>query len=69
MAKTAAEKQRDYRARQAGRLADLEAEAEGLRNALAAAEAEIGRLGQSQCRHPSGLVDGGLCRACGSEVW
>jgi len=76
MAKTNAEKQRDWRERRTERIAALEAavagleaeneslraENEGLREALAEAET-------AQCRHPAGAVSGGTCTACGQDVW
>lgn len=76
MAKTNADYQREHRERRSARLAELAAERdtlraenEGLRDALTAAEAEIDRLAGQACRHPAGAVDGGRCRACGTEVW
>jgi predicted RNase H-like nuclease (RuvC/YqgF family) len=76
MAKTNADYQREHRERRTRRIAGLEArvaeleaelesvraENEGLRQALEAAEG-------MQCRHPSGAVSGGTCRACGQDVW
>lgn len=46
----------------------LRSEAEGLRAALAAAEAEIGRLSRPPCLHPVELVRDGVCE-CGADVW
>jgi hypothetical protein len=76
MAKTSAERQRDYRERHARRVARLEAVVADLGRQLATAEAglesalaENERLAAMTCRHPAGAVDGGTCRACGAEVW
>ena len=69
-AKTNAENQRDWRRRQAARTAALEAENATLRVALAAAEAELERLAGMACKHPSGAVVNGSCRACGADdLW
>ena len=75
-AKTTAERQRAFRQRQADRTAALEAanaelraEADGLRADLADALAEAERLADQQCRHPAVAVDGGTCRACGTDIW
>ncbi len=76
MPKTNAERQRDYRQRQAGRIAALVAEAAELRTEagvlrtdLAAALDEAERLALTACRHPASAVDSGTCRACGADVW
>jgi hypothetical protein len=77
MARTGAERQRDYLARRAERLALLERENGELRRLLtdaqsdlANAAAECERLAATQCRHPAPMVDGGTCHACGSDdVW
>lgn len=76
MARANAEYQRDWRQRRAERVAVLERETAGLRRLLADAQADLAtaladneRLAAAQCRHPAGAVDGGTCRACGSEVW
>jgi hypothetical protein len=76
MAKTSAIRQREYRQRHAGRVAELETEAAGLRRDLAAARAaledanaEIERLSAMACKHPSAAVSGGRCQACGADVW
>ena len=76
MPKTNAERQRTWRQRRAGRIAALEAEAaemrtelDSTRTDLAAALDEAERLASTACRHPAGAVDGGMCRACGTEVW
>ena len=61
-AKTIAERQRAFRQRQADRTAALEA-------ANAELRAECERLAATQCKHPSAAIDGGTCRACGTEVW
>lgn len=78
MAKTNAEYQRDHRKRRTGRLADLEAalaavtaERDSLREDLNRALAECERL-QAQanaCRHPTEMVDNGVCRACGADLY
>jgi len=47
----------------------LHAELDAARSQLNAALAEVERLSASQCRHPAGAVDGGTCRACGTDVW
>jgi len=49
--------------------AALLAERDLLQADLDAAHADIERLTASQCRHPAGAVDGGTCRACGTDVW
>jgi hypothetical protein len=76
MPKTNAERQRDYRQRRAGRITALEAEVAELRTEagvlradLAAALGEAERLALTACRHQAAAVDGGTCRACGTEVW
>jgi hypothetical protein len=76
MPKTHAERQRTWRQRRAGRIAALEAEAaemrtelDSTRTDLAAALDEAERLASTACRHPAGAIDGGTCRACGTEVW
>ena len=73
--KTTAERQRAFRQRQADRTAALEAanaelraEADGLRADLADALAEAECLAARQCKHPAPAVDGGTCRACGTDV-
>ena len=47
----------------------LRAELAITRTELGAALAECGRPASMACRHPAGAVDGGTCRACGTEVW
>jgi len=76
MAKTNADYQREHRERRSARIAELEAEvadlraeAERLREALATAEAELERLSGEACQHPSGLVVDGVCQNCKAEVW
>jgi hypothetical protein len=76
MPKTNAERQQAWRQRRAGRIAALETEAAELRTEaavlrtdLAAALDEAERLASTACRHPAGAVDGGTCRACGTDVW
>jgi hypothetical protein len=76
MAKTHAERQRDYRGRQARRVLELERANEDLTGQLEAAQADLGRaladlerFTSVQCKHPSEAVDGGTCRACGADVW
>lgn len=88
MAKTNAERQRDWRQRRTRHISEIEAEMdasgtalraerddlraenEGLRGALAAAEAELERLAGMACKHPSGAVVNGSCRACGADdLW
>jgi hypothetical protein len=76
MPKTNAERQRAWRQRRTGRIAALEAEAaemrtelDSTRTDLAAALDEAERLALTACRHPAGAVDGGTCRACGTEIW
>jgi hypothetical protein len=74
--KTHAERQRDYRDRQAAasrrqaeRIADLEAERDQLQADLDAALAECERLTSAQCMHPAAAVDGGTCQTCGTDLW
>jgi hypothetical protein len=69
MAITTAERQRAFRRRQIERIATLEQENAQLCADLADALAEAERLASTACRHPAGAVDGGTCRACGTEVW
>ena len=76
MPKTNAERQQAWRQRRTRRLTALEAETAELRAQagilradLAAALAEAEQLAAAACRHPAGAVDGGTCRACGTEVW
>ncbi len=76
MPKTNAERQLAWRQHRAGRIAALEAEAAqlrteiaGVREDLAAALTEAERLALTACRHPAAAVDGGTCRACGTELW
>jgi len=76
MPKTNADYQREHRQRQAHRLAGLQAENSALRaeldttrGELDAALAECERLAATQCKHPSGAVEGTTCRACGTEIW
>lgn len=76
MAKTNADYQREHRQRQAGRVAELEAElavmrdrAESAETALESANDEIERLAALRCKHPAQAVDGGRCLACGQDVW
>lgn len=76
MPKTAAERQRAWRDRHSRRVADLEASVTSLtrrlavaQNGLEAAAAENERLAAQACRHPAGAVEGGTCRACGTDVW
>ena len=76
MAKTAAEKQRDYRQRLARRMgeildenAGLRADLERVRLELEDARAEIDRLSSPDCPHPSGSVEAGVCGECGRDVW
>jgi hypothetical protein len=73
MPKTHAERQRDYRQRQAQGTASLKAENTRLRGELgdvraelADALAEADRLAGQACRHPSAAVLDGRCQACGS---
>ena len=75
MAKTHAERQRDYRLRQKRHESELlreqarlRAENERLRQDLAGALAEAERLSALACKHPAGAVDGGRCHACGSDI-
>jgi hypothetical protein len=75
-AKTIAERQHGWRQRRTARITALETEtaqlrtqASALRAELDAALAECERLAATQCKHPSGAIDGGTCRACGTEVW
>jgi hypothetical protein len=68
-AKTTAERQRAFRRRQAERIAALEQEDARLCADLADALAETERLAAQQCKHPAAAVDGGTCRACGTELW
>jgi hypothetical protein len=69
MAATTAERQRAFRRRQIERIATLEQENSQLRAELACAMAEVQRLTTQACRHPAAAVDGGTCRACGTDVW
>lgn len=76
MPKTNADYQREHRQRVAERLGVLERQNVMLAQRLADAESALGvaleeneRLSASQCRHPSAVVDGGRCHACGAEVW
>ncbi len=76
MAKSNADYQREHRERRSAHLRAvaaerdaLRAEVEGLRDALGAAEAEIERLADMACKHPSAVMQGGTCRACGQDVW
>jgi hypothetical protein len=76
MPKTNAERQQAWRHRRAARIAALETEAaqlraedDALREELDDALAECERLAATQCKHPSAAIDGGTCRACGTEVW
>ena len=69
MPKTHAERQRDYRQRQADRIACLEAGLAETRAQLAEALAEIDRLSGRSCQHPSGAVDDtGTCQLCGADL-
>ena len=76
MPKTNAERQATWRQRRAARITALETEAaelrtelDGARADLATALSEAERLASTACRHPAGAVDGGTCRACGTEMW
>jgi hypothetical protein len=76
MPKTNAQYQAEHRQRQALRLAELEArctaveaERDRLQADLAAAQDECERLDAMACRHKAAAVDGGTCRACGTEIW
>jgi hypothetical protein len=83
MPKTGAERQAAYRQRRAEAAAVLEAEAGRLRADVAGLRAELGtvrgqlaaardeseRLAGRRCKHPAEAMDGGTCRACGTEVW
>ena len=76
MPKTNAERQAAYRLRRAEHTAALEAEVAQLRaklhdarTDLAATLGEAERLASTACRHPAAAVDGGTCRACGTEIW
>jgi hypothetical protein len=80
---TGAERQRDWRERHARRTVELEraydsikAENAELRKQLTALKAVLAdaladneRLTKPQCRHPAEAVDGGTCRACGTDLW
>jgi hypothetical protein len=65
MPKTGAERQQAWRNRRARLIATLKQENARLRDALTEAE----RLAAQQCRHPAAAVDGGHCRACGTDIW
>jgi hypothetical protein len=76
MAKTHAERQRDYRSRQARRVAGLEHANADLSGRLATAQAdlsaalaELERFTAAQCKHPAEAVDGGRCNQCGQDLW
>jgi hypothetical protein len=49
--------------------ARLRAEFAAVSGQLADALAECERLAVQVCRHPAPVVDGGICRACGADVW
>ena len=65
---SAAERQVRQRQRLTDLLAVLKAENVALRQDLAAALAQVERLTALQCRHPGGVVDDGMCGACGGPV-
>ena len=74
MPKTGAERQRAWRQRRARLVAALEAENGQLRADLEAAlaeadglRAEVERLSEPPCQHPSGSVIDGVCQECGAE--
>lgn len=70
MARTSAERQRDYRRRHARLVESLRAEVVQLRADLAASVDEVERLTAKPCRHPSAAVsDVGTCGECGADVW
>lgn len=76
MAQTNAQRVQAHRVRQRQKIADLTREVGSLTarvtelaGLLEASEAECESLRASQCRHPSQVVHGGTCRACGTEVW
>ena len=77
MPKSNADYQREHRERRGRRIAELEAEntdlraeAEGLRMALADAEAEIERLSKPPCPHPSERMKAdGTCGDCGEDMY
>ena len=51
------------------RIAALQAERDRFQADLDTAHAEIERLTAAQCKHPAAALDGGTCRACGTEIW
>jgi recombinational DNA repair protein RecR len=68
MAKTAAEKQRDYRQRHSRLVAALHTENAELRAELAHALTEVDRLTGQECRHPSGVDEVGRCQLCAADL-
>ena len=76
MAKTDAERQRDWRERRKSRISELEgenaelrAELERVRVDLEDARAEIDRLSGPECDHPAEGMNGTYCTGCKTDLW